>query len=144
MTCAAAWLPVSALGRTLRWQSMPNQVWDVPTAVDWTRSLAQFGLAWVEEPHPSRRHLGLATICRAIDPVPVASGEHVANRVVFKQLFQAEAIDVMQIDAFAAGTRWSMNPADRTARPAGGRRSQALLGHMAREQVRPDHGQFGR
>ena len=29
----------------------------------------------------------------------MATGEHVANRVVFKQLLQAEAIDVLQLDA---------------------------------------------
>ncbi len=29
----------------------------------------------------------------------VATGEHVSNRVIFKQLLQAQAIDVMQIDA---------------------------------------------
>jgi L-fuconate dehydratase len=76
-----------------------NQVWDVPTAVDWTRSLEQFGLAWVEEPTHPDDIWGLATIRRAVHPVPVATGEHVANRVIFKQLLQAEAIDVMQIDA---------------------------------------------
>ena len=33
----------------------------------------------------------------------MATGEHTANRVVFKQLLQAEAIDVMQIDACRVG-----------------------------------------
>ena len=33
----------------------------------------------------------------------VATGEHVANRVVFKQLLQADAIDVVQVDAARVG-----------------------------------------
>jgi L-fuconate dehydratase len=76
-----------------------NQVWDVGTAIDWVRELASFDLAWVEEPTSPDDILGLATIRRAVSPVPIATGEHVANRVVFKQLLQAGAIDIMQIDA---------------------------------------------
>jgi L-fuconate dehydratase len=76
-----------------------NQVWDVPTAISWIRELAPLAPAWIEEPTSPDDILGLARIRREIAPVRVATGEHVANRVVFKQLLQAEAIDVMQIDA---------------------------------------------
>ncbi len=76
-----------------------NQVWDVPTAAGWVRELAQFRLAWIEEPTSPDDILGTAAIRRAVAPVRVASGEHVANQVLFKQLLQAQAIDVMQIDA---------------------------------------------
>jgi L-fuconate dehydratase len=76
-----------------------NQVWDVPTAVSWVRELASLRLAWVEEPTSPWDILGTATIRQGVRPVPVATGEQVANRVVFKQLLQAGAIDVMQIDA---------------------------------------------
>jgi L-fuconate dehydratase len=76
-----------------------NQVWDVPTAISWIRELAPLRPAWIEEPTSPDDILGLARIRREIAPVRVATGEHVANRVVFKQLLQAEAIDVMQIDA---------------------------------------------
>jgi L-fuconate dehydratase len=76
-----------------------NQVWDVPTAISWIRELAPLRPAWIEEPTSPDDILGLATIRRAVAPVPIATGEHVANRVVFKQLLQADAIDVMQIDA---------------------------------------------
>ena len=55
--------------------------------------------AWIEEPTSPDDILGTAAIRRAVAPVRVASGEHVANRVLFKQLLQAQAIDVMQIDA---------------------------------------------
>jgi L-fuconate dehydratase len=76
-----------------------NQVWDVPTAISWIRELAPLRPAWIEEPTSPDDILGLARIRREIAPVRVATGEHVANRVIFKQLLQAEAIDVMQIDA---------------------------------------------
>ena len=47
--------------------------------------------------------LGHARIRREIAPVRVATGEHIQNRVIFKQLFQAEAIDVCQLDACRIG-----------------------------------------
>ncbi len=76
-----------------------NQVWDVPDAPARVRELEEFRLAWVEEPTSPDDVLGLAAIRRAVKPIPVATGEHVANRVVFKQLLQSAALDVMQIDA---------------------------------------------
>jgi L-fuconate dehydratase len=76
-----------------------NQVWDVPTAISWMRELAPLRPEWIEEPTAPDDILGTAAIRRGIAPVRVATGEHVANRVIFKQLLQAEAIDVMQIDA---------------------------------------------
>ena len=36
---------------------------------------------------------------RRVAPVGVATGEHAANRVIFKQLFQADAIRFCQLDA---------------------------------------------
>lgn len=76
-----------------------NQVWDVGTAIGWVRALAGVRPAWIEEPTSPDDILGTARIRQAVRPVQVATGEHVANRVVFKQLLQAKAIDVMQIDA---------------------------------------------
>jgi L-fuconate dehydratase len=76
-----------------------NQVWDVPTAVGWIRELAPYRPAWVEEPTAPDDILGTAAIRQGVRPVKVATGEHVANPVMFKQLLQAQAIDIMQIDA---------------------------------------------
>ncbi len=76
-----------------------NQVWDVPEAISWIRALAGIRPAWIEEPTSPSDILGTARIRREVHPVPVATGEQVANRVIFKQLLQAQAIDVMQIDA---------------------------------------------
>ncbi len=76
-----------------------NQVWDVPAAIPWVRKLAQVRPEWIEEPTSPDDILGTAAIRRGVSPIRVAAGEHVSNRVIFKQLLQAGAIDVMQIDA---------------------------------------------
>jgi L-fuconate dehydratase len=76
-----------------------NQVWDVPTAIGWLRELAPYRPAWIEEPTAPDDILGTAAIRRGVSPLLVATGEHVSNPVMFKQLLAAGAIDVMQIDA---------------------------------------------
>ena len=80
-----------------------NQVWDVDEAIEWMRHLEPFDLRWIEEPTSPDDVLGHAAIRRAVAPVGVATGEHAANRVMFKQLLQAEAIDYCQIDACRLG-----------------------------------------
>ncbi|WP_394551567.1 enolase C-terminal domain-like protein [Agromyces sp. MMS24-JH15] len=80
-----------------------NQRWDVADAVDWVNALAEFEPAWIEEPTSPDDILGHAAIARGVAPVRVATGEHVQNRVVFKQLLQAGGMDVMQIDATRVG-----------------------------------------
>ena len=47
--------------------------------------------------------LGHAAIARGVAPIRVATGEHVHNRVIFKQLFQAEAIKFCQLDSCRLG-----------------------------------------
>lgn len=76
-----------------------NQRWEVSEAIEWVRALAEFDLAWIEEPTSPDDILGHAEIARGVAPVRVATGEHAQNRMIFKQLLQAEAISVMQIDA---------------------------------------------
>jgi L-fuconate dehydratase len=76
-----------------------NQRWEVNEAIEWVSRLAEFDIAWVEEPTSPDDALGHAAIARAIAPIPVATGEHMANRVMFKQFLQAEALSVLQIDA---------------------------------------------
>jgi L-fuconate dehydratase len=80
-----------------------NQRWDVPVAIEWMRALAEFDPYWIEEPTSPDDILGHAAIARALAPMRVATGEHVHNRVMFKQLLQAEAISICQIDACRLG-----------------------------------------
>jgi L-fuconate dehydratase len=88
-----------AVGPDIRIAVDANQRWDVAEAIGWVRSLAPYDLAWVEEPTSPDDVLGHAAIARGVAPVPVATGEHMANRVMFKQFLQADALQVLQIDA---------------------------------------------
>jgi L-fuconate dehydratase len=76
-----------------------NQKWSVDEAIARTRMLAEAKPYWMEEPTNPDDVLGHARIRREVKPVRIATGEHCHNRVMFKQLFQAEAIDVCQIDS---------------------------------------------
>jgi L-fuconate dehydratase len=80
-----------------------NQRWDVGAAIANMRELARFDPWWIEEPTSPDDVLGHAAIRRAIHPIGVATGEHCQNRVIFKQLLQAGAIDFCQIDSCRLG-----------------------------------------
>jgi L-fuconate dehydratase len=88
-----------AVGPDVRIAVDANQRWDVADAIAWIKELASFDLAWVEEPTSPDDVLGHAAIARGVAPVPVASGEHIANRVMFKQFLQQKALQVLQLDA---------------------------------------------
>jgi L-fuconate dehydratase len=76
-----------------------NQWWDVDQAIEHMRHLAPFNPWWIEEPTSPDDVLGHARIARALAPIGVATGEHCQNRIIFKQLLQAEAIRFCQVDA---------------------------------------------
>jgi len=80
-----------------------NQIWDVDEAIRNMEQLAEFRPLWIEEPTSPDDILGHAKIRRAIAPIGVATGEHCQNRVVWKQLFQAGAVDFAQIDGCRLG-----------------------------------------
>ena len=73
-----------------------NQVWDVDDAIAWMKELGEYDPHWIEEPTSPDDVLGHATIRKALSPIKVATGEHCQNRIVFKQLMQAGAIDFCQ------------------------------------------------
>ena len=82
-----------------------NQAWDVDQAIEWMRALAPARPLWIEEPTSPDDILGHARIARALEPSgsasPPASTRH--NRVMFKQLLQADAIGFCQIDSCRLG-----------------------------------------
>jgi len=80
-----------------------NQVWDVGQAIENMKHLAAFNPWWIEEPTSPDDILGHAAVARAVAPIGVATGEHVQNRIIFKQLFQANAISFCQIDSCRLG-----------------------------------------
>jgi L-fuconate dehydratase len=80
-----------------------NQRWDVGEAIERVRALSDFNLLWIEEPTSPDDVLGHAAIRKGVRPVGVATGEHAQNRIIFKQLLQADAIDFCQIDSCRLG-----------------------------------------
>lgn len=82
-----------------------NQVWSVPQAISYVRELAIFKPWFIEEPTSPDDILGHATIRRNLEDlgIGVATGEMCQNRIVFKQLLQAKAIDICQVDACRMG-----------------------------------------
>ncbi|QIJ65951.1 enolase C-terminal domain-like protein [Streptomyces sp. JB150] len=93
----------AAIGPHIRLAVDANQRWDVAEAIRWTRALAPFDPYWIEEPTSPDDILGHAAIRRAVAPVRVATGEHAQNRIIVKQLLQAGAVDVLQLDAARVG-----------------------------------------
>ena len=92
-----------AIGPDRRLMLDANQVWGVDEAIVAVRALAEVNPWWIEEPTSPDDILGHRRIRAAIKPVGVATGEHVHNRVMFKQLLQAEAIDFCQVDSCRLG-----------------------------------------
>ena len=88
-----------AVGPDIRIAVDANQRWDVAEAIRWVEALAPYDVYWVEEPTSPDDILGHATIARAIAPIKVATGEHVQNRVIFKQMLQAGSLSVLQLDS---------------------------------------------
>jgi len=88
-----------AVGPDIRIAVDANQRWGVEEAQRAIAAIAPWQPYWVEEPTSPDEILGLAVIRDAIAPVKIAVGEHVANRVVFKQILQAGGADVLTIDA---------------------------------------------
>jgi L-fuconate dehydratase len=91
------------IGNDLKLMMDANQKWDVPQAIKNMEVLAQFNPWWIEEPTSPDDVLGHAAIAKAIAPIKVATGEHCQNRVIFKQLMQANAISFCQIDSCRVG-----------------------------------------
>nr|WP_217485255.1 L-fuconate dehydratase [Plantibacter sp. MCCC 1A11337] len=89
----------NAVGPDIRIAVDANQRWDVAEAIDWMSRLAPYDIAWIEEPTSPDDILGHAAIARGVAPIPVATGEHMANRIMFKQFLQADALQVLQIDS---------------------------------------------
>jgi L-fuconate dehydratase len=80
-----------------------NQHWDVNEAIAAMERLKPFNPWWIEEPTHPDDVLGHAAIARAVSPIGVATGEHCANRVMFKQLLQSDAISFCQVDSCRLG-----------------------------------------
>ena len=91
------------IGDDLQLMMDANQKWDVDEAIENMEQLKKFNPYWIEEPTSPDDILGHAKIATAVAPIKVATGEHCQNRVMFKQLMQANAIGICQIDSCRVG-----------------------------------------
>jgi L-fuconate dehydratase len=80
-----------------------NQAWGIEQAIEAIRTLAEVDPWWIEEPTSPDDVLGHRRIRDAVAPLRIATGEHIQNRVVFKQLLQLGAVDVCQVDCCRLG-----------------------------------------
>ena len=90
-------------GDTVKVMLDANQQWSLPKALKVCGALRSMDPYWIEEPtHPDdiAAHRVLA---EAISPVPLAVGEHVPNRVIFKNYLQAKCAGFIQADAVRLG-----------------------------------------
>ncbi len=87
------------VGEKVRLMVDANQQWTVPEALEICPRLAANDLFWIEEPTHPDDVLGHKAIAEAVAPVSIAAGEHIPNRIVFKNFMQAGAIQVVQVDA---------------------------------------------
>ncbi|MEX0315363.1 MAG: L-fuconate dehydratase [Allomuricauda sp.] len=91
------------MGPDLQLMMDANQKWDVDEAISNMEELKKFNPWWIEEPTSPDDILGHAKIAEEVYPIKVATGEHCQNRVMFKQLMQANAIGICQIDSCRVG-----------------------------------------
>lgn len=79
-----------------------NQRWNLDQAVAAAEALAPFDLDWLEEPLRSDDTRGYRSLRAAVD-VPIALGENVHTIHRFRDLIDAEAIDVLQPNIVRVG-----------------------------------------
>ena len=75
-----------------------NQQWTLPVAVRTSLELAEIAPYWIEEPTHPDDVIAHHTLARAIAPIQIAAGEHIPNRVLFKNYMQAGAAHFIQAD----------------------------------------------
>ena len=92
-----------SIGPKLQLSLDANQAWGIEQAIEAIRVLAEVDPWWIEEPTSPDDILGHRRIRDAAAPIRIATGEHIQNRVVFKQLLQLGAIDVCQVDSCRLG-----------------------------------------
>jgi L-fuconate dehydratase len=80
-----------------------NQQWTLPQALSICKELQAMNPYWIEEPTHPDDVLAHKTLADAIAPVKLALGEHVPNRIIFKNYLQTGSAGFMQVDAVRVG-----------------------------------------
>ncbi|QOD61809.1 mandelate racemase [Polaribacter haliotis] len=80
-----------------------NQQWNLPKAIEICTQLKEINPYWIEEPtHPDdvEAHVKLAN---KLAPIKLALGEHVPNKIIFKNFLQSGCMSFNQVDAVRVG-----------------------------------------
>lgn len=80
-----------------------NQKWNLPEAISICRQLSAVNPYWIEEPTHPDDILAHQTLSKAIEPIKIAAGEHIPNKIIFKNFLQARAMDFCQVDCVRVG-----------------------------------------
>jgi L-fuconate dehydratase len=80
-----------------------NQQWTLPQALDICGRLQQMQPYWIEEPTHPDDVIAHQQLAKAIAPTRLALGEHVPNRIIFKNYLQAACAHFIQVDAVRVG-----------------------------------------
>jgi D-galactarolactone cycloisomerase len=105
-----------------------NQAWDLATAIDQVRGLAEFRLAWLEEPLTADTGWEQWRTLRSQAPIPLAAGENVAGDAAFDAAMASGALAVVQPDLAKWGGISRGLPLARRIRAAGLRYCPHYLG----------------
>jgi len=84
-----------------------NNRWDLPTALARAPRLADFDIAWLEEPLQPFDVCGHAELAEAID-TPLLHGENIYDPLMFRDMLEADAMDIVQPSNMKLGgiSRW--------------------------------------
>lgn len=80
-----------------------NQQWTLPQALHICGRLQQMRPYWIEEPTHPDDVMAHQQLAKAIAPTKIALGEHVPNRIIFKNYLQLKCADFIQVDAVRVG-----------------------------------------
>ncbi len=75
-----------------------NQAWSLPKALRVMRELTEIDPYWIEEPTQPDDVCAHRALAQAIAPVPIAVGESIPNRVLWKNFLEAGAVGIVQAD----------------------------------------------
>ncbi|MFD8644299.1 mandelate racemase/muconate lactonizing enzyme family protein [Streptomyces zaomyceticus] len=84
------------------------------TAVRLAHELAPFRPAWLEEPVPPENLKALQKVAAKVD-IPIATGERIHDRTEFRELFESQAVDIVQPDVGHLGGIWETRKLAATA-----------------------------
>ncbi|MCW3106966.1 MAG: mandelate racemase [Segetibacter sp.] len=92
-----------AAGNDVKIMLDANQQWTLPQALKICKELQKMNPYWIEEPTHPDDVLAHKVLADAIAPTKLALGEHVPNRIIFKNYLQAKCAGFIQVDAVRVG-----------------------------------------